>query len=289
VKEAGTRGIARLLAAFRRKDASAGSVAKADPAGEAVDEGSAIVGAVDGEGVDPQEERREMIRGIQELGETTVKEVMVPRTDTFFVPIDAEKDGLLRSVVSSGHSRIPVFRGTIDDVVGILYAKDLLKTLVEGGEFSLPALLRKPYFVPETKRIDALLREFKRRRVHIAIAVDEYGGVSGIVCLEDIIEEIVGEIQDEFDEEREDVVVLGEGSWLCDARVNLDDLNERCGLELPADDFDSLGGYVFDLFGRIPLRGESISAEGIEFIVEEIEGHRIELVKIGRRTTGAGE
>ena len=240
----------------------------------------------DSDGVDSQEERREMIRGIQELGETTVKEVLVPRTDTFFVPIDADRESLLESVVSSGHSRIPVYRGTIDDVVGILYAKDLLKSLVDGGEFSLPALLRKPYFVPETKRIDALLREFKRRRVHIAVAVDEYGGVAGIVCLEDIIEEIIGEIQDEFDEEREDIVVLGVDSWLCDARVNLDDLNERCAFSLPADDFDSLGGYVFDLFGRIPLRGERISAGDFEFVVEEIEGHRIELVKILRAGPG---
>ena len=252
----------------------------AAPAETAGEERSRLQGEVDG--VDPQKERREMIKGIQELSETTVKEVMVPRTDTFFVAIDAAREALLDAVVSSGHSRIPVFRETIDDVVGVLYAKDLLKSLVEAGEFSLPALLRKPFFVPETKRIDGLLREFKRRRVHIAIAVDEYGGVSGIVCLEDIIEEIVGEIQDEFDEEREDIVVLGDGSWLCDARVNLGDLNERCELDLPADDFDTLGGYVFDLFGRIPLRGEAIAGRGLEFLVQEIEGHRIELVRITR-------
>ena len=240
------------------------------------------------EGLDAQEERREMIRGVQELGTTLVKEVMVPRTDTFFVSIAAKRDELLDSVVSSGHSRIPVYRETIDDVVGMLYAKDLLKILVTGEEFSLPAILRKPFFVPETKRIDALLREFKRRRVHIAVAVDEYGGVSGIVCLEDIIEEIVGEIQDEYDEEREDLVSLGESSWLCDARVNLDSLNVRTGLNLPAEDFDSLGGYVFDLFGRIPLRGETIEAGGIEFSVQETEGHRIELVRVTRRIAAGG-
>jgi CBS domain containing-hemolysin-like protein len=261
------------------------------PREERATDGDATRTASDGidslDGVDPQAERREMIRGVQELGDTTVKEVMVPRTDTFFVAIDAGRDQLLEAVVSSGHSRIPVYRGTIDDVVGVLYAKDLLKSLVVGGEFSLPALLRKPFFVPETKRIDALLREFKRRRVHIAISVDEYGGVSGIVCLEDIIEEIVGEIQDEFDEEREDIVALDDGSWLCDARVNLEDLNERCGLTLPADDFDTLGGFVFDLFGRIPLRGEGISAAGLDFLVQEIEGHRIELVRVTRSASPA--
>jgi len=268
----GTKGLLRRIARGLR--------------GEEAEKTTAALPPVQGvDGIDAQKERREMIRGVQELAETTVKEVMVPRTDTFFVPIDSERGSLLSSVVSSGHSRIPVYRGTIDDVVGVLYAKDLLRSLVDGGEFSMPALLRKPFFVPETKRIDALLREFKRRRVHIAIAVDEYGGVSGIVCLEDIIEEIVGEIQDEYDEEGEDIVVLGDGSWLCDARVNLEDLNASCGLDLPADGFESLGGYLFDLFGRIPLRGEAISAGGLDFLVQEIEGHRIELVRITRPGT----
>lgn len=248
-----------------------------------------LVPSREGDGVDAQAERREMIRGVQELGETAAKEVMVPRTDTVFIPLDMDRTELLETVASSGHSRIPVYRESIDDVVGILYAKDLLRALVKGGDFALADLLRKPFFVPETKRIDSLLREFKRRRVHIAVAVDEYGGVSGIVCLEDIIEEIVGDIQDEFDEEREDAVLLGEDAWLCDARADLDDLNAELGLTLPADDFDSLGGYVFDLFGRIPLRGERIAAAGLEFTVQEMDGHRIETVKIERKKAEGGE
>ena len=182
-----------------------------------------------------------MIQGVRELGETTVKEVMVPRIDTVFLAMDSERGELLEKVVSCGHSRIPVYGDTIDSVVGVLYAKDLLRVLVKGGDFSLADLVRKPFFVPESKRIDSLLKEFRRRRVHIAVVVDEYGGVSGIVCLEDIIEEIVGEIQDEFDEEREDVVRLGDSSWLCDARADLDDVNRETGLALPADDFDTLG------------------------------------------------
>ncbi|MDA8411898.1 MAG: hemolysin family protein [Treponema sp.] len=275
------RALAGRLGLRRAADSSD---AQSDSAGARLDGG----GDASTEGLDAQEERREMIRGVQELGTTLVKEVMVPRTDTFFVSIGAKRDELLEAVVSSGHSRIPVYRETIDDVVGMLYAKDLLKFLVTEQEFSLPALLRKPFFVPETKRIDALLREFKRRRVHIAVAVDEYGGVSGIVCLEDIIEEIVGEIQDEYDEEREEIVPLGDSSWLCDARVNLDSLNVRTGLELPAEDFDSLGGYVFDLFGRIPLRGETIEAGGVEFAVQETEGHRIELLRVTRREQAGG-
>ncbi|MBL8968712.1 MAG: HlyC/CorC family transporter [Spirochaetaceae bacterium] len=235
------------------------------------------------EGEEARAERREMIKGVQELAETTVKEVMVPRIDTVFIPLDCGREELFETVGSTGHSRFPVYRGNIDEVVGILYAKDLLRSLVRGDEVSLSELVRKPFFVPESKRIDSLLREMKRRRVHIAVAVDEYGGVSGIVCLEDIIEEIVGEIQDEFDDEHEALVKLGDNAWLCDARADLDDLNEKLALDLPADDFETLGGYVFDLFGRIPARGERIVAGGLEFAVQDMEGNRITQIKIQRR------
>lgn len=228
-------------------------------------------------------ERREMIRGIHELSETAVKEVMVPRIDTVFLPIDVDREELLQLVLECGHSRIPVYRETIDDVAGVLYVKDLLHALVKGSEIDLPALIRKPFFVPESKRIDTLLREFKRRHVHIAIAIDEYGGVSGIVCMEDIIEEIIGDIQDEFDNERDDVVALGESTWLVDARANIEDLNEALELSIPAEDFDTLGGFVFDLFGRIPARFEKASWQSLDFIIQEMDGHRIGAVKIMRR------
>jgi magnesium and cobalt transporter len=225
-------------------------------------------------------EERDMIRGVQELSETTVKEVMVPRIDVVFIPMDSGKSELLEKVTESGHSRIPIYVETIDNVVGIVYVKDLLNAIVKGQEIDLEKLVRKPYFVPESKRIDSLLREFKRRRVHIAIAVDEYGGVSGIVCLEDIIEEIVGEIQDEFDDEREDIVKLGDGVFLCDARVDIEDLNEAIGSALPDVDFDTLGGFVFDLFGKIPMKYEKVSHEGMDFIVQDMDGHKINSVKI---------
>jgi magnesium and cobalt transporter len=234
-------------------------------------------------------EKREMIQGVQELGETTVKEVMVPRIDTVFLPLDSPRDELLEKVVSCGHSRIPIYSDGIDSVVGVLYAKDLLRALVKGGDFALADLARKPFFVPESKRIDSLLKEFRRRRVHIAVAVDEYGGVSGIVCLEDIIEEIVGEIQDEFDEEREDVVRLGDSSWLCDARAGLDDVSRETGLSLPEGDFDTLGGFVFALFEKIPARYERASLGDLDFTVQDMEGHRITSVKIVRRRPAAGE
>jgi len=225
-------------------------------------------------------EKRDMIRGVVELSETTVKEVMVPRIDTVFISVDMPREECLDRIAESGHSRFPVYKDTIDNVVGVLYAKDLLRVLATGQELRLESLVRKPFFVPESKHIDELLREFKRRRVHIAVAVDEYGGVSGIVCMEDIIEEIVGDIQDEFDNEREDILQIGDGVYLCDARVNLDDLADELSLELPSDNFDTLGGFVFDLFGKIPVKYEKASFDGHDFIIQDMDGHKINTVKI---------
>jgi CBS domain containing-hemolysin-like protein len=227
-----------------------------------------------------ESDQQEMIRGVVELSDTTVKEVMLPRIDTVFLSAGAGRDELLATISESGHSRFPVYEDTIDNVIGILYVKDVLKSLVRGEAFSIRGLLRKPFFVPLSKHIDELLRELRRRRVHIAVVVDEYGGVSGIVCMEDIIEEIIGDIQDEFDNEREDILPLGEDSWLCDARVNLGDLSERIGVELPAEDFDTLGGFVFDLFGKIPVKYEKAVYAGHDFIIQDMEGHKINTVKI---------
>jgi CBS domain containing-hemolysin-like protein len=225
-------------------------------------------------------DQREMVRGIADLSDTTVKEVMVPRTDTVFLSVDASRDELLGLIAESEHSRFPVYRDTIDNVIGVLYVKDVLRSLVKNEIFDVVKLLRKPFFVPVSKRIDGLLRELRRRRVHIAVVVDEYGGVSGIVCMEDIIEEIVGDIQDEFDHETEDMVQLGEGTWLCDARVNLEDLAQEIGIPLPIESFDTLGGFVFDLFGKIPVRYEKVVYKAHDFIVQDMDGHKINTVKI---------
>ncbi|GHV85726.1 hemolysin [Spirochaetia bacterium] len=225
-------------------------------------------------------DQQEMIRGVVELSDTTAKEIMVPRIDTVFISADAEKEDLLAAMVKSGHSRFPVFQDTIDKVTGILYAKDVLKALVGDEAFNLKALLRKPFFIPESKHIDEVLREFRRRRVHIAVAVDEYGGVSGIICMEDILEQIIGDIQDEFDNEEEDILKLEDGVWLCDARVNLEDLGEELGIEFPAEEFDTLGGFVFDLFGKIPVKYEKVLYQGNEFIIQNMEDHKIGTVKI---------
>jgi len=227
-----------------------------------------------------EKDQQKMIRGIVELSDTTVKEIMVPRTDTVFLSADASKEELLSCISKSGHSRFPVYQDTVDNVIGILHVKDALKALVNNITFDIFQLVRKPFFIPVSKHIDALLRELQRKKVHIAIVVDEYGGVSGIVCMEDIIEEIIGEIQDEFDHETEDVLSLGEGVWLCDARVNLDLLADETGMELPIDDFDTLGGFVFDLFGKIPAKNEKIEYKGYEFIIQEMDGHKINSIKI---------
>ena len=226
------------------------------------------------------EEKQDMIQGVEDLSTTAVKEVMVPRIDVEFVAADTPQDELLQKIVASGHSRFPVYEDSIDNVVGVLYVKDLLKVFASGEPLDLQKITRKAYFVPESNRIDSLLREFKRHHLHIAIAIDEYGGVSGIITLEDIIEEIVGDIQDEFDKEHEDILTVGNNIWLCDARVDLDDLNEKLEASFPNEDFDSLGGFVFDLFGKVPVKYEKASWNNYDFIVQDMEGHRINVIKV---------
>ncbi|MDR0290137.1 MAG: hemolysin family protein [Treponema sp.] len=231
---------------------------------------------------DLEEDQQEMIRGVVELSATTVKEVMVPRTDTVFISVAASSDEMFSLIEESGHSRFPVYEETIDKVIGILHVKDVFKVLVNNAPLDIKALVRKPFFVPVSKHINDLLAEFRRKKVHIAVVVDEYGGVSGIVCMEDIIEEIIGDIQDELDHETDDVLTIGEGVWICDARVNLEDLAEETGLDFPADDFDTLGGFVFDLFGKIPVKYEKATYGETDLIIQEMDGHKIKSVKIVR-------
>jgi len=227
-----------------------------------------------------QEEKQDMIEGVEGLSSTTVKEVMIPRIDVDFISSDCKKYELIEKIIASGHSRFPVYSESTDNVVGVLYVKDLLKAIANDEEIDILKIVRKPYFVPESKIIHSLLREFKRRHLHIAIAIDEYGGISGIVTMEDIIEEIVGDIQDEFDKENEDIIFINENSWLCDARINLSDLNETIETQFPEEDFDSLGGFVFDLFGKVPVKFEKVCWNNFEFIIQAMDGHRINLVKI---------
>ena len=229
---------------------------------------------------DLNSEEKGMIQGIVELSGTTIKEVIIPRIDVVFIDAETEKGVLFEILDQSGHSRFPVYSETIDNVIGVLYVKDLLGFLIKNEPFKIRDVMRKAYFVPESMKLDSLLKEFKHRRVHIAIAVDEYGGVSGIVCMEDIIEEIVGDIQDEFDNEEDDILEIEQNTYLCDARVDIEDLNEHIKKDLPDDKFDTLGGFVFDLFGKIPVRYEKISYENLDFIIQSVDGHKIKTVKV---------
>lgn len=226
------------------------------------------------------EERQTMIEGIGELNDKTVKEIMVPRVDVEFINSNVTLDELYGIIQEQGFSRYPVYEDTIDNIVGILYAKDILRHGIENG-FDVKALMRKPYFIPESKHLDDLLREFKIRKVHIAIAIDEYGGVSGIVCMEDILEVIVGDIQDEFDDDEGDGIFKVEDQvYIVEARTSIDDVNEKIGLKIDEDDFETIGGYVFELFGRIPAEKESVEDLQAVFTVESIDGHKINQLKL---------
>ena len=226
-------------------------------------------------------EEQEMIKGVVDLAEKDAKDIMVPRTDVVFIPSNMTKEEILDLVAESGFSRFPVYEETIDNVIGILYVKDLLRAIVKKDEFVLENVLRKPYFIPDSKKINALFHDFRKKRVHIAVAVDEYGGVAGIICLEDILEEIVGEIQDEFDEDEvEDIIQTGPSTYLCDTRVSIDDLNEELKIKLPHEDYETLGGFVFDLFDKIPVKFEKKEYEGMTFIIQDIIGNKIKSVKI---------
>lgn len=227
-----------------------------------------------------EEEKEDMIQGVEELSSTSVKEVMIPRIDVDFINIDTDIEDMMNKISDSGHSRFPVYKDSIDNVIGVLYVKDLIRCFSKKEKPNLDKIIRRAYFVPETKRIDSLLREFKRRHIHIAMAVDEYGGLAGIVCMEDIIEEIVGDIQDEFDNERDDLVSIGSNLWLVDGRINLSDLNEQINSNFPSDEFDTLGGFVFDLFGKIPVKYEKLSWNKYDFIIQDMDGHRIDMIKI---------
>ncbi len=226
------------------------------------------------------EERQTMIEGIGELNDKTVKEIMVPRVDVEFINSLVTLDELYSIIQEQGYSRYPVYEDTIDNIVGILYAKDILRHGID-KEFDVNALMRKPYFIPESKHLDDLLREFKVRKVHIAIAIDEYGGVSGIVCMEDILEVIVGDIQDEFDDDEGDgIFKVEEQVYIIEARTSIDDVNEKIGLKIDEEDFETIGGYVFELFGRIPAEKESVEDLQAVFTVENIDGHKINQLKL---------
>ena len=220
-------------------------------------------------------EEKEMIDGILEMGKTLVREVMVPRTDIVAVEVQTPLLEALDAILKAGHSRLPVYQETVDYVVGLLYAKDLLTPLRDlQHERPLQELLRPVYFIPETKVVDDLLRELQGQRIHMAIVVDEYGGTAGVVTIEDLLEEIVGEIQDEYDTEEPLLQCVGGGEFVVDARLSVDDAEKMTGARIPEGDFDTIGGFIYDRLGAIPQVGDRVEVDNAVITVTSIQGVR---------------
>ncbi len=227
-----------------------------------------------------EEDEKEMIYSIFEIGETLAREIMVPRIDVVAVAVETPLMEALEVIVEVGHSRIPVYEETIDNIIGILYAKDLLAHFREGEpEIALPDILRTAYFIPEAKKVDELLEELQQRKVHIAIVVDEYGGTAGLVTIEDILEEIVGEIQDEYDAEEPFIEVVSPNEVIFNARVDLDDVNKLLEVELPTTESDTLGGLIYSQLGRVPIVGDEVFIDGVRLSVLSVVGRRIKKIR----------
>jgi putative hemolysin len=236
-------------------------------------------------------EEEQMIHAVIELGDRRLHEVLVPRTDMIALPVGATYEQAIDTIVGEGHSRIPVYEGTVDEIVGLLYAKDLLPILKAGVDErpALRSLLRPPVFVPESMTIDDLLHEFQRRKVHIAIVLDEYGGTAGMVTIEDLLEEIVGEIQDEYDTEEPMVVRIADDEARIDGRASIDDLGETFDVELELEDedeYDTVGGLIFHRLGDVPEPGDVVRIDDLVLTVESTDGRRVGKVLVVRAREG---
>jgi len=263
---------ARLLTSFlRRKGVESLSVSE--------DEIKAMIVVGEESGVVAAEQRR-MLHGIFDLSETRVRDVMIPRTEAVGIDVSANFDETLAIIRESRHSRFPVYSENLDKIVGVVHAKDVLDFIGRTENFSLRELCRDPHYVPESKRIAVLLQSFRHNREHLAIVVDEYGGVEGIVTLEDVVEEIVGEIHDEHDEEEFDFRKLGDRHYLIDASLSVRDVNRRFDLSLPDEHVTTLAGHLLQVMGRIPAEGDSCDENGIQFRVRRMEERRIEEIEM---------
>ena len=231
----------------------------------------------------------EMIQSIFELGDTLAREIMVPRTSILAVARDASLGEVLETILNNGHTRLPVYIGDIDHIEGILIAKDLLSYWGRPSDSPLPGeIIRPPIFVPETKKIVDLLAELRTKKSHLAIVLDEYGGTAGLVTLEDIIEEIIGEIQDEYDVEEELITYVDDDTILVDARLNVEDLKDLTGIELPEGDYETVGGYITDFTGRVPDEEEQIEVGQLLLTVRSADERKIIQVEI-KRLPSAGD
>lgn len=240
-------------------------------------EASSISGAID-------KTEHELIKSILEFTDTTVKEIMVPRPDVVALDLSMPRDVLVRKVIDEGYSRLPVYRGTIDNIVGIIYSKDLLSLLEHRDLIVLQDIIRPAYFVPEQKQISQLLREFQQKKAHLAIVVDEYGGTEGIITMEDIVEEIVGEIHDEYDEVSRTIEPAKDGSGVADARLSVSDFNAQFNAQLPeAPEYETLAGFIQKVLGRLPEINEAISYQDFTFTILSKTARRIRQVRVARQ------
>jgi putative hemolysin len=237
-----------------------------------------------------EEGEREMIHSIFEFGDTVVREVMRPRVDIVAVPAEATVNIAIGLMSEYGHSRLPVFEGSIDHIVGVVYMRDLVPALRHGRLDRPVSEVRRPaFFVPETKKVDELFKEMQQKKISMAIVLDEFGGTAGLVTVEDLLEEIVGEIQDEYDLEEKPIQLLDANTVLVNARIQVDEVNELLGTRLPRDEVDTVAGLVYSLFGRVPAQGEKVTLPGAELRVEKTLGQRITRVRITRTTPAPQE
>ena len=278
------RPVRALLAAFTTLTVKTVGGGKAEQPELSEEELRTLVDVGASEGVVERDER-EMIHKVFELEDTPVRSVMVPRTDMFCLDVQTPVADVLPALRENLHSRVPVYEGSIDVIVGVLYTKDLLPYVATGlpVTFDVRAHLHPPYFVPESKRADTLLQEFQAKRLHMAIVVDEYGGTAGIVSLEDLLEELVGEIADEYDEPERLIQRVDETTFRVAGKLPIDDLNTAAGLSISSQDYETVGGWVLDLFGRVPRKAERVETPEVVVTVEKIERTRIVEVLIALR------
>lgn len=223
------------------------------------------------------DEESEMVHGVLELKETTASSIMIPRTDLTSASIDSTLGELIQLITSCGHTRIPIYRESIDEIIGVLHAKDLLKSFDSSPDTKItPDILRKTFFVPGSQKISALLRDLRSKKTHMAIITDEYGGTAGIITIEDILEEIVGEIMDEHDHEESLINVIDDNTILVDARLEAEAIEDHFKIELPEGDFESVGGFIINLLGKIPKTGEEVTYRNLKITVKSADERRID-------------
>src|SRR5581483_1392722 len=233
-----------------------------------------------------EEAETEMIHSIFEFADTPVREVMIPRIDIVALESDISLNEAVDQALEGGFSRIPVYEATIDNIIGVLYTKDMLKQLREGHEAQpIRDLVRPAYFVPETKKLDDLLREIRQKRVHMVIVIDEYGSVSGLVTIEDLMEEIVGDIQDEYDREEKLYEQVNDHEYVFSAKISIDEFNEVMGTKLVHEDYDTLGGFLYAQLDKIPVAGDTVTFEHYRFAILTTRGRRIVRVQVERLST----